>query len=206
MAVRRMTAWKVHISDITSGTWVQKEGLEPSYVQTPSGEQLSRVRIVATVVGKFVNEDSSFASITLDDGRDTIRARVFKDIAIVSALDPGNLVDAIGKAREYNGEVYINLESAFVITDPNMELLRRLEIAKQRLGRKSMPPGQEAVQPKDEMRKRLLSAIEAEREGISFDSLLEKTAIPESDAEGIINDLLAEGICYEPSPGKIRKI
>lgn len=204
MAVKRMVARKVHIPDITKGSWVRKEGFEPSYIETERGEHVSRARILATVVDKFVSEDQSFASITLDDGRDTIRAKVFQDTTPLSHVKAGDVIDVIGKIREYNGEIYINLESALVVEDPNHELLRRLEIAKQRLSKKSLPPGKE--EDRETVRKRMLEAIEAEKEGITFEALLEKANVPEELAESIINELLGEGICYEPSPGKIRKI
>lgn len=43
-------------------------------------------------------------------------------------------------------------------------------------------------------------------DGVTYGSVIENISAPEKDVESIINDLLAEGICYEPTPGKIKKI
>ena len=128
MPIQRMTAKKVRIYDIINGKWVKKEGMEPSYVETNYGDQLSRVRIMGTIVSKFIAEDGNFASITVDDATDTIRAKTFKTIKPVDTVEIGDIVDVIGKVREYNEEIYLIPEIILKMTDPNMELLRKLEV------------------------------------------------------------------------------
>jgi RPA family protein len=208
--MERMTAVKVRISDLTGGQWVKKGGLEPSFIVTRDGEKVSRARVMATVVSKFVSEDGNFASVTLDDGTDTIRAKCFKDLTALQNVEVGRLVDLIGKMREYNDEIYIIPEAVKSIDDPNMELLRRLELMKKAKVLAKQPretlPEKLPKSAKDELRKKLLTIISSAKDGIEYGSLIESSGAPEAEVEKVINDLLAEGICYEPVPGKIRKI
>jgi len=153
-----------------------------------------------------VAEDENFASITLDDTTDTIRAKVFKTAKPLDTVELGNLVDVIGKVREWNGEIYIIPEIVHKIEDPNLELLRRLELAA-----KGQTPRAEGSEPegqkeKDGLRGKVLEIIEKERNGVSYDDLIKGTGEKEEDVEKVVNEILAEGICYEPSPGKIKKI
>ncbi len=124
---------KTDISSIVNGRFVKGEDFNPSYVLSPLGLKLSRVRIMATVVKKFVSDDRKFASITLDDGTETIRAKIFKAFSMIENLDIGDLIDVIGKIRMYNDEVYINPEIIRKVDDPNEWLLRRVEILKQKM-------------------------------------------------------------------------
>ncbi|MBI4173727.1 MAG: hypothetical protein HY519_03330 [Candidatus Aenigmarchaeota archaeon] len=203
MPIERMPAKKVQIGEVTSANWVKMEGFEPSFVETPAGERISRARILATVVAKFIAEDGNFAAITLDDGTDTIRAKCWKDIKVAQPVNVGDTVDAVGKVREYNGEIYLNLESAYKVTDPNMELLRRAEILQR--AKSPSPPQEQKTDEKEAIRKKVIAELQAAKEGVFFDDLAKKIG-NEAVLEKAVEDLLAEGICYEPSPGKIRKI
>jgi RPA family protein len=213
MPIQRMTAKKVEISDIVNGRWVKREGMEPSFVVTDSGEKVSRARVMGTVVAKFLAEDGNFGSITLDDGTDTIRAKTFKTVKPVDDFEVGDFVDLIGKVREYNGEVYIIPETVVRVGDPNMELLRKLEIIKKARELKGKPKEsgdeEEAKEKKaddSELRKEIISVIESEPEGVEYKVILEKVKAPETRIESVLNEILAEGICYEPTPGKVKKI
>ncbi|RLI97779.1 MAG: hypothetical protein DRO99_02470 [Candidatus Aenigmatarchaeota archaeon] len=212
----RMTAKKVKISDIVNGEWVQQEGMDPSYVISKSGEKVSRARILATVMNKFISEDKNFGSVTMDDGSDTMRAKCFKDLEPIENAEKGSLVDVIGKVREYNGEIYVMPEVVRKVDDPNMLLLRELEIKKHRKdvekqkGREDDGQGSGAIRPagseKDELRRKVLEIIESGKEGMEYSKVIEQSGEPEEKIEPVINDLLSEGICYEPMPGKIKKI
>lgn len=211
MPMERMTAKKVRIADLTGGEWVRKEGMEPSFVLTAHGDQVSRARVLATVVGRFVAEDQAFASVTLDDQTDTIRAKTFQTAQPLQQLAVGDRVDIVGKVREYQGEVYLIPEAVRIIADPNWETLRRLDIIAQRR-RQAAPTSMNAGQrpaperERDAVRKQALAVIEKRPDGAPFADLLKLLDAPEPVIESVIDELLAEGICYEPSPGKIRKI
>ena len=55
MPIKRQTAIKVRIADLIAGEWVKKEGMEPSFVRTAGGSEVSRARVMATVVGQFIS-------------------------------------------------------------------------------------------------------------------------------------------------------
>jgi RPA family protein len=235
MAIKRMTAKKVRIIDLMGGKWVKREGMEPSFIITDAGEKVSRARILGTIVQTFLAEDGNFGSVTLDDGSDTIRAKTFKTVKPLDEFNAGDNVDLIGKVREYNGEVYIIPEVITRLADPNMELLRRLELVKKARELKERPSeatpeeaaegvqvGQSGPQegaatqegeakpaPKEdnsELRKQILEVIGSEPEGVEYGLILEKVKGEEAKIESALNEILSEGICYEPTPGKVKKI
>jgi RPA family protein len=45
-----------------------------------------------------------------------------------------------------------------------------------------------------------------EGEGVEFRKLLEESKLPEHIFEEVINEILSEGTCYEPSPGIIKRV
>ena len=199
----RQVARKVAIRWLTSGEWVKREGKEPSFVRTAVGEDVARCRVLATVVQTYVSEDGQFASVTLDDGTDTIRAKAFKEIQLLKALAVGDRVDVVGKLREYNGEVYILPEAIAKIADPNAELLRRLELLQK--GPAAPAGAAEALggPAVDAARAKVLEALA--KGALSYAELIAAVG-DEAIAEKAITALLEEGVCYEPTPGKIRKI
>lgn len=125
----RQVAIKVQIKTLHTGEFVKQEGMNPNYIKTEDLE-ISRARVLATVIDKFVSEDGNYATLTLDDTTDTIRCKVFRELEIIENIEKGDLVDVIGKIREYNEERYIQPEIIVKITDPNFEVLRKLEVEK----------------------------------------------------------------------------
>jgi RPA family protein len=127
----RMPAVKVRIMDVVSGKYLpgSKEEMKPSYVITSFGQKVSRINIIASVTDKFISEDGNYSSITIDDGTDVIRVKAFKeDATMLKSIELGDMVLAIGKVKEFNGELYLNGEIVRKIGDPNYESMRRLEI------------------------------------------------------------------------------
>ena len=43
-------------------------------------------------------------------------------------------------------------------------------------------------------------------EGADYQEILKKTKFSENDVDFAIQDLLESGVCFEPTPGKIRKL
>jgi len=138
---KRVPARKARILDIVTGKYFpgSKEELKPSYIITSMGQKISRVNLVATVVDKFLNEDETYISLTADDGTDAIRIKAFKEnVSLLRNFELGELIDAIGKVKEYNGEIYINAEIAKSVEDPNYDNLRKMEILKELIEQKKM--------------------------------------------------------------------
>ena len=199
---KRQTAKKIRITDLANGKWEA----ETKVLITSYGEQIGRARILATVVSKFFSEEKEFASITLDDGTDTIRVKGWKETKNLEKLEVGNLVDIIGKVREYNGEVYLTNEIVQKIDDPNLELLRKLELLAKKKKHGIQETSSQPAIKLDSLRDQILKMIEENKTGIEYTKILKNVKAKTEDTEAVIDDLLSGGICYEPNPGVIKKI
>lgn len=133
MNPQRLPAVKVRIASLLAGRYQRGEQeMEPSVLVTPGGTAVSRARVLGCVVSHFLNEDGTFASVTLDDTSGTIRVKAFRDDLVkVKGLVPGDTVDVIGRVREYEGELYIVPETVLAVKDHNWELVRRLELVRE---------------------------------------------------------------------------
>ncbi len=243
--IKRLTALKTSIKPVISGRFVKQEGFNPSFVVSPSGQRLSRVRILATVVDKY--ESEKFTSITLDDGTATIRVKVFGS-TLLGRIGEADIVDVIGRVKEYSREIYILAEAALVTEDPNREILRALEIRKHMdtwnakksrilelqnqasdvielkalVASEGMDPddvepvmlSQEITEeePKEdantEAKSKILGLVESldSGKGADYTELIKASDLAEDVLDSIINDLLNDGLCFEPKPGKIKKL
>lgn len=130
MEKKRLVTVKCRISDVVSGRYVQQEGMSPSFVISPAGQILGRVRVLAAITNKFVSEDGNYSFIVLDDGTESLRSKAFNASEIFSKTEAGQTADLIGRVREYNGERYLVPEVLRLVSDPNLETLRRLEIVR----------------------------------------------------------------------------
>ncbi len=248
MERKRMTAVKARIKSLTSGKFSPAQGFTPGYVLTSTGRRISRVRIMASVVDKFISESKRFASITLDDGTDTIRCKMFNATSIFDSADAGKIVDVVGKLKEYQGELYVVPEIVKVADDAHWELLRELELRHSEKRwmekRKLVFENQRQVSDIEELKKfmherfgvpqqdveDIVQSADVEEqteeepnkkakdtvlkfiseldggEGCDYAELLEKSGLKEDVIDSTINELLEEGVCFEPKPGRIKKL
>lgn len=172
MPAKRLTAKKVRICDIVRGRYFSgsRENLTPSFVITSFGQNVSRASLVATVTDKFLSEDQSYGSITIDDGTDAIRVKVFKEgVELIKDIEPGDLALVVGKMKEYNGEVYVNGEIVRKVNDPNVESLRKLEILSQLVEQKKILEeikGLSGKMPKDELKNYIRNKFGIDEQGL----------------------------------------
>ena len=242
MEKKRISSVKTRIKQIVSGRYIAQEGFNPNYVLTGQGLRLSRVRVLATVVDKFISEGGKFASITIDDGTDTIRVKVFSAISMFDRIDLGSEIDLIARVKEYQGEIYLAPEIITPVNDPNFQLLRELELRSQekemaqkrkivlehknqtsdlteleRLMRERYGIQPEEVEAmlqiseepaENKSRDEILKLIEKYDEGSGCDyaELIKISGLPEDVIDSAVNELLSEGVCFEPRPGKIKKL
>jgi RPA family protein len=221
----RGTAFKICIREVTEGNFSKSESRwEPGYLLTRQGERVSRVRVMGTVVSRYVGDDQKYASLTLDDGGDTIAVRAFRDdVERLMNVKPGDIVDVIGKVKEYEGEEYINMESVWKVEDPNWELVRRLEllIKGHRLGGVKAPPVEEKISPTpvdaqeveeevvgEDPKIVLLNLIEEldDGNGVKYITLLKEAGLEEEELEGVLRELMGEGDIYEPKIGRFKRV
>jgi len=148
-----MTAVRASISDIVNGTFGEDNG---AHVTSSYGVELRRVVIVGFVVSKFNKEPDSkggkrFMSMTLDDGTDTIRIKVWgeEDAVLLEEVKEDILALVIGKVRKYEDEIYLVPEIVKEITDPNymgLHLLERYQAILTRSGVTMASPSDEGQQ------------------------------------------------------------
>lgn len=236
--VKRLITKKVRISDITNGKYFpgSREHMQPSFVITPLGEKVSRVNIIATVTDQFTSDDGNYASITMDDSTDAIRAKAFRaDVKILEGLQKGGLVLVIGKVKEYQNEIYINAEVARVV-EPNYETLRMLELLERLDERKKLIDGlrkvkshlaeedlkeyakkmgieEEALEvifekKEPDYKPKILEVIASldDGSGVEIMKIFEISKLPDNVLERAVDELLAEGYLYEPTPGKLKRV
>ncbi|MEM5872572.1 MAG: OB-fold nucleic acid binding domain-containing protein [Candidatus Aenigmatarchaeota archaeon] len=67
---------------------------------------------------------------------------------------------------------------------------------------------EEKVNSTNEIKNKVLKLIETldKGEGADYNDILIKSGLPERNIDLVIQDLLETGVCYEPKPGKIKKI
>lgn len=248
MEKTRLTARKASIAEIVGGRFVHKGGMESSYVLTALGRRLSRVRVLGLVVDKFVSPDEKYATITLDDGSETVRCKSFVNIKIFDSMTTGDLVDVFGKVRLYGGEVYVTPEIVRKVP-ADAATLRMLELeriyARQRrlAGRvadiakttadaaevkrlaaqfasaediegvleaeeTATTAAEEKVSAAAENRGKVLALVVSldAGGGTDYAELTAKSGLPETAVDAAVQELLESGVCFEPRPGKIKKL
>ncbi len=124
----RLIAYKLPISLIVNGRFIRSgDQMEPSYVTTDIGLNVSRVRVLGTVIYKYVGENFNF--IRVDDGTATVRVFAYED-PILEKVNVSDLIEVVGRLREREEEIYITPETVTILKDSNWETLRLLEYAK----------------------------------------------------------------------------
>lgn len=149
----RSTARKVKIEDLVHGDYVNTPEGEPNHLVTPWDQKLLRVNLIGTVIDKFVRDDGGYATLHLDDGTGTIRAKAWsEDVEEMEKFEVGDVINTIGKVREYEEEIHLVPEIIREIEDPNWELVRELEILEKRkkLIDEGVEPSFEKEEPEEE--------------------------------------------------------
>ncbi len=226
--MKRNPAKKLWIKDIVNAEF--HRGLDANYIVTPLGERATRVRVLATVVDKRIGE--KVGHILLDDATETIRVRAFNEqIELIAKVNVGDIVEVIGKVKEYDNEIYINPEIVRVVHDPNYELLRRLELTikdyelkkKLKEEKEEWTIKEEKIEevPKEEKEEKeeyedrmeqlkimVLNLIEEldKGDGVKYITLLEKTKLSEEELEDVLAELMNEGSIYEPTLGRFKRV
>ncbi len=143
--IKRDAARRIHIKTILESCLDSSS--EQSVLKLNNGVSCSRIRLLGVVVNKrFKNtrlgnphldsefnseswSSSFYTSIDLDDSTGVINIRAWDDQAIhLNKYNIGEIVEIIGKPREYNGRIYILYECGFKIDDIHWWLLHELKI------------------------------------------------------------------------------
>ncbi len=125
---KRQIAYKIKIADILRGRYVKEEGWLPNYVDL-GDVKVSRANIIGVLVSKDADEEGGSTSFMLDDGSGRISLRFFE---FSDELWIGDIVNVVGRPREFGSERYIVPEFVRKVTDPKWVELRKLELAQQK--------------------------------------------------------------------------
>lgn len=131
---KRAASHRLNLDEIHKGKFVSaEEDFELNYLITEDARKVYRAKVVATVVSEpYISDDTAYGRIQLDDGFDTISGSVFREhTSLLKHVELGNLVQVMGKIREWQGEKQLTLE-AIARVPPNFMLLHRLEVLKNR--------------------------------------------------------------------------
>ena len=201
---KRQTAYKVWIRDLKH----TKGEMDGSLAYLPiGGNRVVRVNIVGSVIGKNLSEN--YGNLILDDGSETIQARVWgDDLWLLEGMEVGDLVIVVARLGEFNQEIYLRPEVVRKI-DMDWALLRRLEMIK-KYGKPEMVEKKEVnvekveeVQPSLAVREKVLSVIESAEE-LSMDALVAKLDVDADKVKKAVDELLKEGEMFMPRPGYLR--
>ncbi len=110
------------------------------------GQPLHKIHILGTVIRKFVGKsqnEKKYAVITIDDGTGTINVKQWVETEVVERAEFGEIVDVMGKPREFQGEIYLSPEIIKHNQTIADELLRRAELIEQEIEEYGLLPEDE---------------------------------------------------------------
>lgn len=215
---QRQTAYHTWIAPLINGQFVSAEGDFLQDFVVVGDKKISRVNLIGTVVDVFINQDSSFGSITLDDGTATIRVKVFREnIKNLRAIRGGELVNCVGMVKKYNEEINISGEVIRLLDDPHWLLVRQLMLAKNTplsriqqdystLTQSPQPTTQAEPPAQTESTKQVLAIINAREEGVTLVDLEQQTGLPRAQILQLIENLVNEGEIYQFKPGHFKRL
>lgn len=203
---KRSTAIKIDIASLKTGTFVVKEGFEPSYVDTPYGD-VSRINSIGVVVSKSILDES----FEIEDGTGRIQIRKglvnYSDVNIDN-FQLGQIVNIIGKVRAFNNEIYIIPEIIKEVKNKKWIEVRKLEF--QNL--KEVPKKnklkeeieEEDIEESNPVFDSILKTIREldHGEGVDSEMVLEK--LDNTNGKEALNKMLELGEVFEIKPGRIK--
>ncbi len=210
--VKRQTALKFWIRDLISANLVNGDnGIRYLDIK---GKRVTRVNIIALVIGKYVNETGTYVALTLDDGSGQIRVKAWgEDVPALVDLEVGDSVIVIGRLTEQNNEIFLRSEMSRFLGDTKWNELRRLELEKE-YGKPEIAPlivkmdtcEESPIEPSMSVRGKIFSVIEKceDANGIAIEVLIKEANVTETEAEKIIQELIQEGEAYCPRHGFIK--
>lgn len=210
---QRQTAYKIWIREIINGIYHREEGLNPNYVLT-NGKKISRVNIIATVIGKYSNNEKTLTTITLDDGSGKIDVKTFiDDIKILNDINIGDVILTIGKIRQNFGQMFILPEIVKKLDNEKWLTLRKIELASENgsnidinVEKIEQFNGVEELITTETQRRKILDCIEKldKENGADIEKVISLSKLNKNKAEIVIKELITEGEIFQMKPGRLR--
>ena len=205
----------LYIFDIVEGR-LAKEG-EEQYsrwiLTTMNGEKIYKIRINGILVDTYYSladeTKKAFATLTLDDGTETIRIKAWEETADhLNSFKQGEHLEVIGRPRESDGEIYLLPDQVIKIESFDKELYIRMKKVKRYLKKGLMIPTEaEVAHVHDSKEKELIwSIISSVEETIHLDEICKKSKLDNQTVQSIINILIDDGIIYQPQKSQFKKV
>ena len=201
------------------------------FIEAPAGKFFSlndkpvlRVRIFGIVSSVYVNEDRTYGSLTVDDGSDTIRLKLWKgklqdkdgivrnDLDMIENITKGMIIDVLGKVKEWENEIYIIPEGIYKQDDISWEIHRRSKLFEQDFERigimdnsSSEADGDYNVNNDSKLEMVFNSLVDNQEENTLI-LISQRTGIDELELKQLIIELQTEGRVLNPRPGYYLKV
>ncbi|MBD3164022.1 hypothetical protein GF323_02390 [Candidatus Woesearchaeota archaeon] len=198
----RMTAVKVPINALVKGEYIRdEEEFSPNYIEI-NNRKVSRINVIGIIVSVGVENGSSFL---IDDGSAKIIVRGFENSPIPGDVKIGDIVNIIGRPREFNSERYI-VPEIIKKTDQKWMQVRKLELRNFSLAEKEDIPVENIESPEGVIadQEKIIQYISKtdEGKGVEIEKVIQETAI--RGCEEKIEGMLKEGDLFENLPGRVK--
>ncbi len=203
----RATAYKLPILAIIKSPYVKGEAeFAPNYLQL-GDKKVSRVNLTGVVVRQDAQN-----SFVLDDGTAEISVRSFDQAPLPEAVSVGEIINIIGKPREFSSERYLVPEIIKKTTQKWMQV-RKLEIGKIDIPT-NLPEKEKAVEVEDiglkpeegilGKHEKVIAYIKENDngQGVEVEDIIRNLSI--EDCEKLTEEMLKEGNLFENLPGKLK--
>jgi len=200
--VTRLVAIKVPIICILNGKYIRGEGdFSPNYIELEE-KKISRVNIIGIVVSI---QESGFS---IDDGSARVSIRSFEQAEKTMDAQVGDIVNVIGRPREFSSERYI-VPEIIKITNEGWMRYRKKEVGDYEIPEAASPEEPSEVQHEEvldeiDSHEKIIRYIKSKDEGkgIEIEDII--TNVDVTDTEKVIESMLKEGEVFENIPGKIK--
>jgi RPA family protein len=189
--IKRHVAYKILIEDLTKGKFIKQEGWEPSFIYIDEIKlKVSRVNLMGVVVSD-ANKESGFKEMAIDDGSASVILRSFNEELSFKGINIGDMLNVIGRPREFEGSLYIVPEVVKKYENKKIKGLWEFERKRQIL------PKEDLKMPKKEVKKKILD--ESNPKQIIYELIKEM-----DNGDGVeINELISKASIKDKGRNKL---
>ncbi len=180
------------------------------------GQKVVRVRLFGIITRKYekIGDDGKKAVfMTLDDGTDTISLNVWEfklkegeneknTLDMIKGIEVGDIVDVIGKIRDYNDEFFISLEN-IKKKDIEWEMNKRAMFLTSEINNNQGSNNNDKVDTSN-YKKIVFDTID--ELGKSIDDIKKETGLNYDIIKEVLNELRREALVLEPTPGTYKRV
>ncbi len=190
---------KVRVKELNEGSFEEIAVNQVRYFRLPWGS-VSKVRVMGIVIDSWRSDDGTFARLEIHDGTGSIQVKAWEeDISRITDPDTGRLyeagtiIDVMGRIRSWRDTIYLYPLLVSKVKDPNLILLRELEILRRILRHKSPPISRPESHTVNSTLIRLLKDVGP----LTLDEIADLLKWDLSEVSERIAELKSSGLIYE---------